>query len=155
MSNAQNYVSIIIHTYKTVTFWDGIFHTYRLVSIWQILWKIIKLSSLTCEMIQRYKIWLYMAVYGCIWLYTAVYSHIQDVQKVDFCIQIIWVKRLLDEMVLDDMKGTYIQRELKYISNVPNQPLWGFEGLVWRWLLRPCAKKNTPHVDGGLVTSSS
>ena len=49
---------------------------------------------------------MYMAVYGCIWLYTAVYSHIQDVQKVDFCIQIIWVKRYLDELVLDDMKGT-------------------------------------------------
>ena len=46
------------------------------------------------------------AEYGCIWLYTAVYSHIQDIQKVDFCIQIIWFKRYLDEMVLDDMKGT-------------------------------------------------
>ena len=47
-----------------------------------------------------------MAVYGCIRLYTAVYSHTQIIQKVDFCIQIIWIKRYLDEMVLDDMKGT-------------------------------------------------
>ena len=49
---------------------------------------------------------MYMAVYGRIWLYMAVYSHILIIQKVDFCIQIIWIKRYLDEMVLDDMKGT-------------------------------------------------
>ena len=56
-------------------------------------------------MIQAYCT-MYMAVYGCIRLYTAVYSHTQIIQKVDFCIQIIWIKRYLDEMVLDDMKGT-------------------------------------------------
>ena len=56
-------------------------------------------------MIQAYCT-MYMAVYGCIRLYTAVYSHTQIIQKVDFCIQIIWIKRYLDEMVLDDMEGT-------------------------------------------------
>jgi hypothetical protein len=55
----------------------------------------------------------YMA--GCIWLYTAVYSHIQDIQKVDFCMQIIWVKRYLDEMILDDTKGTSATHQANFL----------------------------------------
>jgi hypothetical protein len=41
---------------------------------------------------------------------------------VDFCIQMIWVKRYLDEMVLDDMKGSSYK-----VENVPHSDIPALE----------------------------
>jgi hypothetical protein len=57
-------------------------------------------------------LWVSCILLILIWLYTAVGR-----PKVDFCIQIIWLKLYLNETVLDHIKGTCLHFHLVHCSS--------------------------------------
>ena len=62
-------------------------------------------------------LWVSCILYILIWLYTAIYSSNFGRPKVDFCIQIIWLKWYLNETVLDHIKGTRLHFHLVHCSS--------------------------------------